>query len=80
MKKYYFFSSMYQYYQNGIWRPQSGVIDMHPFEWVDRLNNRIDNSETILISWQEITEEEYGLYNGLKIPIDHQKPSNATEG
>jgi hypothetical protein len=63
MKKYYFFSSMYQYYQNGIWKPQSGAIDMHPIEWVNRLNSKVSNSETMLMGWQEITEEEFIMYN-----------------
>jgi hypothetical protein len=64
MKKYYFYSSMYQYYQSGNWKPQSGVTEMHPLQWVKHLNDTVNNSDTVLTGWQEITEEEYNMYNG----------------
>lgn len=63
MKKYYFFSSMYQSYQDGNFRPQTGAIDMHPILYVKHLNDTVANYETILFGWQEITEEEYKMYN-----------------
>jgi hypothetical protein len=36
---------------------------MHPIEWVNRLNSKVSNSETMLMGWQEITEEEFIMYN-----------------
>jgi hypothetical protein len=71
MKKYYFFNSVYQYHGHGDWKPMSGVADKHPIEYVKYLNDTVENSETKLLGWQEITEEEYNMYN---------KSQHGTEG
>lgn len=63
MKKYYFYSSMYEYYANGLFRPQSGVTDVHPIQFIRHLNDTVNDSNTVLLGWQEITKEEYNMYN-----------------
>lgn len=62
MKKYYFFNSVYQYCGHRNWKPMSGVTDMHPIQYTKHLNDTVANSDTILLGWQEITEEEYNMY------------------
>lgn len=37
------------------------VLDIHPFEWLDNELKRATRITT-LISWQEITQEEFNLY------------------
>lgn len=66
MKKFYFFNSVYQYGQNGNWKPSPGVTDMHPILYIRHLNETVKNSETKLLGWQEITEEEYNMYKKSK--------------
>ena len=40
----------------------SEVIDEHPFEWLKR-NRRESNPSKVLVSWKEISEEEYRAFN-----------------
>ena len=40
----------------------SEVIDEHPFEWLKR-SRRESNSNKVLVSWKEISEEEYRAFN-----------------
>lgn len=69
--KYYFVSSMYRWTYNAKspmpFEVQSSVTEMHPFEFIDDLNNTVPNSETRLFGWQEITKEEYDLYKKLEL-------------
>jgi hypothetical protein len=71
--KYYFISSMWAHEpgpQFGAYRPQSCVIEgQHPFEYISYLNKLPVNNgyTTVLLSWQEITKEEYELYNKLEL-------------
>lgn len=71
--KYYFVSSMWAHEtgpQFGTYGPQSCVIEgQHPFEHIDNLNKRPVNNgyTTELLSWQEITREEYELYKKLEL-------------
>lgn len=63
MKKYYFFNSVYQCHGHGDWKPMSGATDRHPIMYVKHLNDTVEHSETKLLGWQEITEEEYKMYD-----------------
>lgn len=55
MKKYYYIHTQW----GGM--NYAAPIDIHPFEWLD---NELKKGAriTTLISWQEITEEEFNLY------------------
>jgi hypothetical protein len=57
---------MYKYF-DGKYYPQSDVIDKHPFYWLDEINKEVSNCETILLSWQEISEEDYNFYQNLDL-------------
>jgi hypothetical protein len=65
MKKYWFISYIWRLSGND---PVFGsnLIDMHPFKWIDILNNGTfkGNTKYTLLSYQEISEEEYKMYNG----------------
>lgn len=62
-EKYYFVFTMYQAYGSGEWAPQTAAIDIHPIEWAANLNKSVDNYETRVCSWQEISKMEYELYH-----------------
>lgn len=69
MKKYYYINTVYQNFNRGDWTPQVAAInsDRHPIQWVHDLNkDNTSSQETILLSWQEITKEEYDLYEKLE--------------
>jgi hypothetical protein len=38
------------------------AIDEHPFEWFKR-SQRESNSKKVLVSWKEISEEEYRAFD-----------------
>jgi hypothetical protein len=42
-----------------MWNPTQGVINRHPFEFIKNQGGPVYN---ILLFYQEITEQEYGLY------------------
>jgi hypothetical protein len=71
-RKYYFVNSLYintidGKIGNGL--PQTEAIDIHPFEWLAELNKFGKEKKmggNVLLSWQEITEEEYTLYKKLE--------------
>jgi hypothetical protein len=42
---------------------ESDVIDEHPFNWLSKARSEI-NHKIILAGWQEISEEEYRMYDG----------------
>ena len=61
---------MWAYEVRGNFKPQACVIKgVHPFEYIATLNKAQVNAgyETVLLSWQEITKEEYELYNKLEL-------------
>jgi hypothetical protein len=70
-KKYYFVNSLYINTIDGTIGkslPQTEAIDIHPFEWLAGLNKFAKDKnmgDNVLVSWQEITEEEYNLYKKL---------------
>lgn len=71
MKKYYFVNTVCDWYNRGNFQPQTAVIvEKHPFEWVHHLNNITPEGNTTLLSWQEITKEEYELYNKLEEQVN----------
>lgn len=61
--KYYFICYEIPYRSVGsdavlhIFKKCSNVINTHPFEWVKNIT-----FEAVLISWQEITKEEYEMW------------------
>lgn len=60
MKKYYFIS----YVTKRLGREffDCDVVEEHPFTWLK--NSLLEtNFKTVLIGWQEISEEEYEMYN-----------------
>ena len=60
MKKYYFIS----YVTKRLGREffDCAVVEVHPFTWLK--NSLLEtNFKTVLIGWQEISEEEYEMYN-----------------
>lgn len=66
MNKYYFVSTMYRY-SDQPFKPQHEVIkDQHPFETIAEYNKSIPHGEVVLLSWQEITKEEYDFYQKLE--------------
>jgi hypothetical protein len=38
------------------------VVEEHPFKWLKNVLSEI-NFKTVLVGWQEISEEEYEMYN-----------------
>lgn len=67
--KYYFVSSMYRWTYAASrmqFEPQASVTAMHPFKYIEDLN-KVENSETVLVAWQEITKQEYDLFKKLDL-------------
>ena len=60
MNKYYFVT--YVTRRLGKQFFDSTVIDEHPFDWLKRTREEI-SIKTILVAWQEISEEEYNKFN-----------------
>ena len=60
MKKYYFIS----YVTKRLGREffDCAVVEVHPFTW-PKYSLLETNFKTVLIGWQEISEEEYEMYN-----------------
>ena len=60
MKKYYFISYVTKRLGKEFF--DCNVIEVHPFTWLK--NSLLEtNFKTVLIGWQEISEEEYEMYN-----------------
>ena len=67
MKKYYFVSYVTKRFGKEFFH--CTVIDEHPFTWLK--NSLLEtNSKMILVGWQEISEEEYEMYNKDETVID----------
>jgi hypothetical protein len=60
MGKYYFIS----YVTKRLGREffDCNVVEEHPFTWLKNILSET-NFKTVLIRWQEISEEEYEMYN-----------------
>lgn len=66
MEKYYYVNSICIAYGNTDNKMnQCFVTNKHPFIQCHEYN-KMDNYETILLSWQEITKDEYDLFNKLE--------------
>jgi hypothetical protein len=70
--KYYFVHYLVNYPERPTeWYPVSEAIEKHPFIWMDENRNRMNESgyflQAKLVNWQEITHEEYDLYNMLSL-------------
>jgi hypothetical protein len=60
MKKYYFISFVTKRLGKEFF--DCNVIEEHPFTWLK--NSLLEtNFKMVLVGWQEISEEEYELYN-----------------
>jgi len=59
MKKYYFIS----YVSKRLGRDFFGcnIVEEHPFTWLKNVLSET-NFKTVLVGWQEISEEEYKMY------------------
>ena len=59
MKKYYFIS----YVSKRLGREffDCSVVEEHPFTWLKNVLSET-NFKTVLVGWQEISEEEYKMY------------------
>jgi hypothetical protein len=56
------------------WVPSHAVINCHPFDFIKRQRRSITN-DSILLSWQEITEDEYFLFAAtFNYPIYKSQP------
>ena len=60
MNKYYFIT--YVTRKLGKEYLESDVIDEHPFNWLSKARSEI-NHKIVLAGWQEISEEEYGMFD-----------------
>jgi len=48
---------------------ESDVIDEHPFNWLKKAKSEI-NHKIVLAGWQEISEEEYSMYDNDRMKSD----------
>ncbi len=60
MNKYYFITYIAR--KLGKEYLESDVIDEHPFNWLSKARSEI-NHKIVLAGWQEISEEEYGMFD-----------------
>ena len=60
MNKYYFIT--YVTRKLGKEYLESDVINEHPFNWLKKARSEI-NHKIVLAGWQEISEEEYNMYD-----------------
>jgi hypothetical protein len=67
MGKYYFIS----YVSKRLGREffDCNVVTEHPFIWLKNVLSET-NFRTVLIGWQEISEEEYEMYNQEEVEVD----------
>ncbi len=64
--KYYYLNTVYRYINNDTYLPQCfAIVNEHPLTRVATMNTIHAEYETILCSWQEITAEEYDIYDKL---------------
>ncbi len=67
MNKYYFIT----YITRKLGREylESDVINEHPFNWLKKAQSEI-NHKIVLAGWQEISEEEYSMYDDDRMKSD----------
>jgi hypothetical protein len=67
MNKYYFIT----YITRKLGREylESDVINEHPFNWLKKAKLEI-NHKIVLAGWQEISEEEYSMYDNDRMKSD----------
>ena len=70
MNKYYFITFITR--RLGRQYLDSDVILEHPFEWFKNAQSKTNN-KIVLVGWQEISEEEYSMYDkkGIKEDLNH---------
>lgn len=64
--KYYFVSTAREKIDKSL-KIESITMSRHPFAFIADVNKGITVMKTVLLSWQEITREEYELYNKLEL-------------
>ena len=60
MRKYYFISYVTKRLGRDFF--ECDVVEEHPFTWLKNVLSET-NFKTVLIGWQEISEEDYEMYN-----------------
>ena len=75
MTKYYFIT----YISRKLGRQylESDVINEHPFNWLKKVQSEI-NHTIVLAGWQEISEEEYNMYDSDRMRSDPILPRATT--
>ncbi len=75
MNKYYFIT----YITRKLGREylESDVINEHPFNWLKKAQSEI-NHKIVLAGWQEISEEEYSMYDNDRMKSDLIQPRETT--
>ena len=75
MNKYYFIT----YISRKLGRQylESDVINEHPFNWLKEAQSEI-NHTIVLAGWQEISEEEYNMYDSDRMKSDPILPRATT--
>jgi hypothetical protein len=56
---------------------ESDVINEHPFNWLKKAQSEI-NHKIVLAGWQEISEEEYSMYDNDRMKSDLILPRETT--
>ena len=56
---------------------ESDVIDEHPFNWHKKVRSEI-NHKIVLAGWQEISEEEYRMYDNDRMGSNPIEPRETT--
>ena len=67
MNKYYFITYITR--KLGKEYLESDVIDEHPFNWLKKAQSEI-NHKIVLAGWQDISEEEYSIYDNDRMKSD----------
>jgi hypothetical protein len=71
MSKYYFITFITR--RLGRQYLDSDVISEHPFEWFKKAQSE-SNNKIVLVGWQEISKEEYDMYDKDGIGEDLNQP------
>jgi len=64
MEKHYYIVYHYRHFGiDYVQKFKSTVTATHPFKYIKNLNEECDDCVYTLMSWRELTEEEYNIYN-----------------
>lgn len=61
MNKYYYVS--YACLIQGSWVYGGVLVREFPLEWVKNCNEKYKGERYVILSWQEVTDEEFNKYN-----------------